>query len=604
MFNIKFCFVLLALAVTVIAPVLGMAANNSKARETIIISDMSKCQPAYALSKVREKHRWQLIPYKGEGLDGVILGAASLIGAPDVTLPLEVSGWYAIHIGFWNPHYASDGSFRLKLRLTGDACFQNISDPEPSLQWPGWVELKETFFKYADLTGQDLIIGQHSKGYFYKAYLGYVKLVPLSDKEVAAIKKDRARKDTRMLYALSDGGGAMVKSTTREDLMEEVEAFRYSDVKAFVFAATFGDLVQYPSKIGTPLLSEAGDAVGTPIYKSLRDGLRTLLDKGIVPIRVLSEHCHQVGIEFHAMFRLAILGQIPPSVLWENSKGIVRRRPDLRMVDKDGAAIEKASYAYPEVRDYMLSMIREVAEGYDIDGVHLCFLRGPQFVGYEDIVIKDFKAKYGIDPRELDENDIRAQRQRASYLTEFVRSARKLVNEVGQKKGKKIELSAMTYPATVNGREWNLFFGFDFPTWFEEELLDNIFMYLFGPPSPNVPDPNIVEMAHSHNCKFIANIGGNPSQAVKLAQDNFKAEVDGFSVWDFDDARENPEYWQVYRRIGHKEEVDAFVNSMPKIKTTRLKTVGGFDVNHITNKGAKEHGFTGPPEMLPFYSGG
>lgn len=601
MFKKKFFLPLIVLILCVIAPPLVIAANKPDIKETIIISDMSRCLPAVALSKVRKKNHWQLIPYEGEGLNGVILGAASLIQAPDVTLPLEVNGWYAIYIGFFNPHYAYDGGLTIKLKLTDDPCFRNISDPAPP--WTNKIELKEAFFKYADLTGQNLIIGQQSKGTPKKAYMAYVKLVPLSQKQVEAVKKDRARKDTRILYALNDGNGLFYRNpSTREDVLEEIEQYRYSDVGTLMFAAASGDIVNYPSKIGTPWLAEAGDSVATAGHKILRESLQTLLKNGIVPMQVFLEHSHDMGIDFHAMFRLGIIGDIPPSDLWENSKGIVRQRPELRMVDMDGTPIEKASYAYPQVREYMLSIIREVAEGYDIDGVNLCFIRGPHFVGYEDIVIKDFKAKHGIDPRDLDENDIRAQRHRAGYLTEFVRSARTLVNQVSNNKCKKIQLSAMVYSAEADQAE-NLFFGFDVKTWLQEELLDGIVMS-----SPY--DKEIIEMVHSHKCKVITNLmpsgpeaTGKPAETVRMALMGLNAGVDGFRAWDLNSRQEKPEFWEVFKRVGHKEDMEKFSRALPKMKTIKLKTVGGFDVSHLTNRGAKQRGYW-PQEMLNIYSGG
>jgi hypothetical protein len=38
------------------------------------------------------------------------------------------------------------------------------------------------------------------------------------------------------------------------------------------------------------------------------------------------------------------------------------------MLAQDGTPMEKASYAFPEVRDYMLSLIREGAETFNVDG--------------------------------------------------------------------------------------------------------------------------------------------------------------------------------------------------------------------------------------------
>ena len=579
-------------------------AETTKAdtRETIIISDMTIATPPEALSKTRKKNHWQLIDYIATSLNGTMLGAASLLDAPDVTLPLGLKGWYAIHIGFWNPHHAYDSDFKLKLKLTGDACFQNISDPEPKMNWKQSV-LKEAFFKYADLSKKNLIIGQHTKGTPQKAYIAYVKLVPLSEQQVKAIKTDRARKDTRKLYALNDGNGLFYKGpTTREDLLEEIEQYRHSDVGTVLFAATSGGIVNYPSKIGMPWHAGTGDSIATPGHKTVRDSLKSLLDQNIVPMQVLLESCHQMDIDFHAMFRLGIIGDVPPSDLWENSKSLVCRKPELRLVDKDGTAVEKASYAYPEVRQYMLSLIREVAQNYDIDGVNLCFIRGMQFVGYEDIVIKDFKAKYGIDPRELDENDIRAQRHRATYLTEFVRSARKLVDEIGAAKGKKIELSA----GVLNGEvDLNLFFGWDIMTWLNEGHLDSMFI-------GGDIDPAALDAVKANNCKLIRQLYprglGNPfdrAGAPEAAQalQYFETGTDGVWYWDMNFVQEKPEYWDVLRRIAHKEEIKKFAELKPPPKTIQLKTVAGCDIWHLTNKGSEEKGY-GIPAMLHIYSGG
>ncbi|MDP7179398.1 MAG: hypothetical protein QF749_14045, partial [Verrucomicrobiota bacterium] len=68
----------------------------------IVLSDMSRCSPGEALSEVRKHHHWHLISYEAEGLTGVIIGASSTAKAPDVTLPVEASGWHAIYVGFWN----------------------------------------------------------------------------------------------------------------------------------------------------------------------------------------------------------------------------------------------------------------------------------------------------------------------------------------------------------------------------------------------------------------------------------------------------------------------------------------------------------------------
>ena len=90
------------------------------------LTDMSKCTPASALSTGRKKGHWCLLPYDAEGVSGTMLGAGELTDAPDVTLPLGVSGWHGIHIGFWAPAIHETRPTIIKLKLTGDDIFHRI----------------------------------------------------------------------------------------------------------------------------------------------------------------------------------------------------------------------------------------------------------------------------------------------------------------------------------------------------------------------------------------------------------------------------------------------------------------------------------------------
>ena len=66
----------------------------------VYLSDMSRCRPDSALAEKLEKGRWMLIPYETDEVSGTMIVAQSFIKAPDVTLPLGVSGWHAIYIGY------------------------------------------------------------------------------------------------------------------------------------------------------------------------------------------------------------------------------------------------------------------------------------------------------------------------------------------------------------------------------------------------------------------------------------------------------------------------------------------------------------------------
>ena len=157
---------------------------------------------------------------------------------------------------------------------------------------------------------------------------------------------------------------------------------------------------------------------------------------------------------------------------------------------RDGTPVEKASYAYPEVRELMLSIIRESMTTFDADGANLCFVRGTEFVLYEQPVLDDFRKTYGEDARKFNFSDSQLMKLRGSYMTQFVRDARRVLDEVGAKKGKRLELSAWVFPELDRNRRN----GTDVESWIKAGLLDSVIT--LGDPL----DPRLVEIAKAHNC--------------------------------------------------------------------------------------------------------
>ncbi|MDO8685114.1 MAG: hypothetical protein Q7J78_00415, partial [Clostridiales bacterium] len=411
----------------------------------IYLSDMSRCQPDSALAEKLEKGHCMLIPYETDEVSGTMIVAQSFIKAPDVVLPLNVSGWHAIYVGYWNPHYIYDNGTIVKVKLSDDPCFYRIRQYSDLVcnssrlsSLPPCV-IQEVFFKNADLTGQDIVVGKMNGQFARKACVAYIKLVPLSSEQVEVIRKERARIDTRKLVATYDGLASFWGvERTREDIMEWVERYRYSDVGKVLWAVCYGEVANYPSVIGRSW-TDAADRVrlvegpGTneniveqkAIYKNMEE----LFSKGIIPQQVIAEHVHGMGLKFDIMFRLGITGGLPPT---RNENFFVAQHPEFRQVLRDGTPIEKASYAFPEVRALMLSIIREATQKFNVDGINLCFVRGPHFIEYERPVLEDFKRKYEEDAREVEPTDPRLLDIRAGYMTSFVREARRILDEIGQ----------------------------------------------------------------------------------------------------------------------------------------------------------------------------
>ena len=551
----------------------------------IYLNDMSKCTPESARSAFRKKDCWQLLEYEAEGISGTMLAAGQLTNAPDVTLPLNVQGWHTIHVGFWTPslHYVKPTV--VKLKLTDDVCFSRMRHQAEEVCWAR-TDLYEAFWKYANLTGQDLVIGKKKKGEPTGAYVAYIKLEPLSAEQVEEIKQDRARIDTRKVIALNDGCSffSWDGATTGEELLEQVELYRYSDVGTVSWAVNYGQETNYPSRVGVIMGAEQED-FDSFADKSRTESIRTLIADGVIPFETVMKHVHNMGLKFIAQFRLGILtGELTSgNRRLQYGGSFSEKHPEFRIVHKDGASLPKLSYAFPEVRDFMLSLIGEIGE-YDIDGVNLCYERGPSFVGYEEPVVEAFKLKYGQNPREIDEKDERWLLHKAGYVTQFARDARKLCDEIGTRRGRKVSLSAMIYETEPT----NIYHGLDIRTWLKEGLLDAVQM----PPK----DRDLVALTRENNCDLMAGVGRhNPENYIKCALEGYDVGAAGIAVWDMNEHQNKPKHWEILRNLGHRERVKAFARQIPKMKVIQLKTVGGMDVCHTTNKGAPENW---PPEMI------
>lgn len=557
-------------------------ADEPQQRSELLITDMSRCTPAAKLAKGRKKAHWQLISYEGfEGkIRGTMLGAGSIVEAPDVTLPLDLKGWYSIYIGLWNPVWANDGDETVvKLKLTRDPCFRIVMDTGHT-GYRG-TQLAEHFWRDVDLTGQDLVIGQrHTK----KSYVAYVRLVPLSDTRARAIQEDRARVDTRVVIASHDGNSFVVKGgiSRKEDVWSELELYRHSDVKRVTWAVNSGERADYESKVGRRY--EAGGLPITPIEKKKLDAFKRLIANNIDRVHEACEHTHRIGRKFDAQFRLGILGGTPPGPF---GVGFVADHPELRIVAHDGTSIQKASYAFPAVRKFMLDFVREAATKFDVDGVTLNFIRGPDFVGWEKPVLADFQKAHGEDARKLTNDDERLQRVRARYLTLLVRGARAVLDEVGKRKGKRLELSVMTY-GTFAG---NLFHGLDIKTWLKEGLLDSV-----------LGAGSMLHTVKAHNCKIYIGVGAREQKNYVHQWKHHYPICDGYWVWDMNFPHERSEHWAILSRMGHNDEMAEFAKKLPgpTTATHRLRKVGGFEVYNIANQGKNK----ASPEFLFLFTGG
>ena len=106
-------------------------------------------------------------------------------------------------------------------------------------------------------------------------------------------------------------------------------------------------------------------------------------------------------------------------------------------------------FSVPEVREHIFSLVEEVCQGYDVDGVELDFLRDPKFFA----PTVDGKP---VEPQHLE------------MMTDLVRRIKDMTAEVERERGRPLLLAARTPHAVADAR----FVGLDLEQWLAEDLID------------------------------------------------------------------------------------------------------------------------------------
>ena len=123
---------------------------------------------------------------------------------------------------------------------------------------------------------------------------------------------------------------------------------------------------------------------GTAFYKSKLEPWADELggkDPGFDPLALACQHAHRRNIQLHAWVNVmpAWKGAKPPA----DPEQLYNKHPDWFWYDQHGNRQALSSFyvslnpCLPEVRAYLVDVFREVVSGYDVDGLHLDYIRFP-----------------------------------------------------------------------------------------------------------------------------------------------------------------------------------------------------------------------------------
>lgn len=118
-------------------------------------------------------------------------------------------------------------------------------------------------------------------------------------------------------------------------------------------------------------------------------------------LQIYIEEAHKLGVEIHAWYKTFM---VEPTVIEGSPEWAMETREGEKT--EPGTGFSWISPAHPEARDYIMTMINQLINDYDIDGFQLDYIRYPEAdMGYEQKAVKQFENEHNIDPRELVESD-------------------------------------------------------------------------------------------------------------------------------------------------------------------------------------------------------
>jgi hypothetical protein len=190
---------------------------------------------------------------------------------------------------------------------------------------------------------------------------------------------------------------------------------------------------------------------------------------------------HQIGLQIHAWISIN-----EDDHAWGFSSELARQQPTMRWKKRDGKTYHsQMSFAFLEVQAFKLAVIDEIL-AYGVDGLFIDWIRtgdirdnpqtdssGVADSGYEQPLVDSFKAKYGVDPHDVPNDDDRWVRHRAEPQTQFMRKLRQ------HARTKNVPVAVMVahpwhYRGMSNKIDGNLRgLLLDVETWAKEGLMDS-----------------------------------------------------------------------------------------------------------------------------------
>lgn len=440
--------------------------QHTKTLAGIRLCSFQEATPSANLARDLSANQWQLVDYETTVGGGTMLMTRNGIVPPPVTIPLNARGWHRLYVCLVSSTWSNRPGISLKLTDDiGPSFFCKSMPTDDGWTWKIEEQCEEYFWECADLTGQDLTVAKLPDGTKEMVGLMWVRMVPMTDEEVAAYKKESSRKDTKILHAHTDMDwlGSLVNKADDNLFAPFIQDMSKADVG--VVSVEFYPFLQDYSFLGECEKNGTLDLLDPRLLRQ-REYFR---NRGTIMPK-MTEVCHSVGLKVYAALRIALVN-CPVNLDYSpiNHIKFVKDHPEFFCVDRDGEIHQTLSYAFPEVQDYTIGQFLDVVK-YGFDGVTLFFHRGVMML-FEEPVIRRFQELYpGLDPRRLPISDPRLVKVHCELMGNFVRRLRQALDKFSADNncGRKAINAVVGF-----NRDEDKYYGVDIEAWAEEGLIDS-----------------------------------------------------------------------------------------------------------------------------------
>ena len=409
-------------------------------------------EPKENLSPYSLKNKWRVVPVGTAEYTSNML--SSLGGHPeDITLSPYLKGWYKIYLhapGYSVLHLklSSDPAFWVACATTRDGC-----------------NMEEFLWRCADMTGESLTLTRKLDAANYHSLLSAIRFVPMSEDELAEYLREEARTDTKRIYATDDMHNRLYYTHPRtlDDWRSVAFNYMHSDVEwlSIEQIRNFVSCRLPTNDTANFCFPRAGDRNVQEQYPlfDYNEVLKTVVDQG-----------HRQGLKMSVSIRMGAWGLTYPYDQYYFDCDFMQENPEWRTYDRNGDEISAMSYAYPEVRKFMVDELVNMARS-GCDAVTLIWHRGIPYVLFEKPVADRFFELYGEYPYELPLDDPRLNALHCEIMTGLMREIRTALDaEFG--KGK-IGLHVRTLYSPYDTK----YVGLDVEQWAKEGLIDAVISY-------------------------------------------------------------------------------------------------------------------------------